>query len=172
MNVVIVSALKEAVVKKFGEATWNGAIERAGLSREMRFLTPEVPDENVLKVIRALCDETKMEPQQLFDPFAEHWIFDFSQRYYKMFYVGCKSAKDFLLKMDYVHVLATKHISGARPPRFEYEWKDPKTLIMKYRSHRSMIDLMISLIKAVGKFYNEKLEVEKLDSQRVKITFR
>jgi len=76
------------------------------------------------------------------------------------------------LKMDSVHVATTKSIPGANPPRFEYEWKDEKTLIiLKYKSRRSLVDLMVGLIKGVGKFYKEDLKVTKLGSDKVEIAF-
>ena len=42
---------------------------------------------------------------------------------------------------------------SVRPPRFKYRWIDDKTLIMHYEYHRSLIDLAIALIEAVGEYY-------------------
>ncbi len=36
-------------------------------------------------------------------------------------------------------------MDNARPPRFEYKWKDDNTLIMKYKSSRGLIDLFVRL---------------------------
>jgi len=67
--------------------------------------------------------------------------------------------------------MVTKNIQNAHPPRFEYEWKDQKTLIMKYKSHRNLIDFLVGLIKSVGKFYKEDLKVTKLTNDKVEIVF-
>jgi hypothetical protein len=47
----------------------------------------------------------------------------------------------------------------------------PKTLIMHYKSHRGLIDFMVGLIKGVGKYFKENLQVRKLGDKRVEIVF-
>ena len=73
--------------------------------------------------------------------------------------------------MDYVHATVIKNVPNAQPPRFEYEWLDDKTLIMKYKSRRRLIDFMVGSIKGVGKYYKEDLRVTKLGNDKVKIIF-
>ncbi len=74
--------------------------------------------------------------------------------------------------MDEVHRKVTLNIQNANPPRFDYEWKDEKTLIMTYKSKRNLIEFFIGLIKGVGKYFNEELEVRKLGGNRVEIKFK
>ena len=66
----------------------------------------------------------------------------------------------------------TKTITNAKPPRFKYEWEDDRTLIMNYHSHRGLIDFVVGLVKGVSKFYQEKLNVTKLDSNKIKVVFQ
>lgn len=42
---------------------------------------------------------------------------------------------------------------------------------MEYKSHRNLIDFMIGLIKGVGKYYHEELQITKLAANRVRIVF-
>ncbi len=62
-------------------------------------------------------------------------------------------------------------MENAHPPRFEYDWKDDKTLILKYKSQRGLIDILVGLIKGVGKYYKEDLKVSKISSDKVQIVF-
>lgn len=105
------------------------------------------------------------------DAFGDYWVNVYSQKMYRVYYELVKTAKGFLLKMDSVHVASTKCIPGANPPRFDYEWKDKKILIMKYKSQRGLIDFMVGLIKGVGKYYKEDLKVTRLGSDKVEIVF-
>ena len=73
--------------------------------------------------------------------------------------------------MDNVHDITTKNIKNARPPRFKYKEVDDKTLIMTYKSHRGLIDILIGLIKGVGKHFNEDLQVRKINDTQVEIKF-
>lgn len=73
--------------------------------------------------------------------------------------------------MDYVHQIITKNIPNAHPPRFEYEWENSNTLIMKYKSNRNLIDILVDLVKGVGKYYQENLTVSKMGTDKVHIIF-
>jgi hypothetical protein len=172
MKGVIVNCLAELVKEKFGEDKWEEALEKAGLNKRTAFLaTEDVDDQLVLKVINAVCEILNISLQQAADAFGEYWMCNFAPKVYKVYYDGVNSAKDFLMRMDYVHQVSTKNIPDARPPRFEYEWIDEKTLIMKYNSKRGLIDFMVGLIKGVGKYYKEDLQVTKLSNESVKIVF-
>jgi len=73
--------------------------------------------------------------------------------------------------MDSVHAAVTKSVPNSHPPRFEYEWKNEKTLIMKYKSQRGLIDFVVGLAKGVGKLYGENLKVTKIGNDKVEIVF-
>ena len=74
--------------------------------------------------------------------------------------------------MDDVHTQTTKTIADAKPPEFTYKWKDDNTLIMGYKSHRGLIDIMVGLIRGVGKYYKDDLEVTKISDKEVEIKFK
>ena len=73
--------------------------------------------------------------------------------------------------MNAVHTEMTRSLQNARPPRFEYEWEDDKTLVMQYKSHRGLLDFVVGLVKGVGKRYEEPLQVTKIDPDKVQIVF-
>jgi len=50
-------------------------------------------------------------------------------------------------------------------------WENEKTLIMKYKSHRGMIDFLVGLVKGVGRYFNENLTVTKRTNTEVEIVF-
>lgn len=172
MKGVIAIALKEMVQEKFGRDKWEAALKKAGFDKEP-IIRPisNVDDQTVLKIINSVCEVLNISLTQAADAFGDYWVNVYSQKLYGFYYEGVKTAKDFLLKMDSVHVAATKSIPDAHPPRFEYEWRGEKTLIMKYKSSRGLIDIMVGLIKGVGKFYKEDLKVTKLGSDKVEIVF-
>jgi len=172
MKGVIALALKEMVVEKFGPEKWKDALVKAGIDKEPTILAfSDVDDQVVLRIVNSVCKVLNISLIQAVDAFGDYWVNVYSQKMYSSYYRACKTAKEFLLKMDSVHVNTTKSIPNAHPPRFEYEWKDEKTLIMKYKSQRGLIDFMVGLIKGVGKFYREDLKVTKLGNDKVEIIF-
>ncbi len=172
MKGVIAKCLGDLVKEKFGKDKWGDALERSGLDRHSIFLaTEDVDDIAVLKVVDSVCKVLNISHVQAVDAFGDYWVNVFAPKIYAPYYRGMNSAKEFLLNLDKVHIKTTETIQNAHPPRFEYEWKDEKTLIMKYKSKRDLIDFFVGLIKGVGKHYNEDLKVTKIGNQKVEIIF-
>jgi hypothetical protein len=172
MKGVIVIAVKELVVKKFGAHKWKEALKQAGIEKEPLIMSvSDVDDEVVLKVMEGLCKTLNLNFHELSDAFGDFWVNTFALKTLPHYFRGIKTAKDFLLAMDNVHVSATKSIPNNHPPRFTYEWKNEKTLIMIYRSKRGLIDLMPGLVRGVGRYFNERIAVTKLDKDKIQIVF-
>ena len=172
MKGVIVNCLKELVTNKFGRDKWEAALGKAGIDKNAIFLaTQDVDDAAVLKAVGAVCEVLHISLAQAADAFGEYWVCTYAPNIYKPYFQGVKSAKEMLLKMDEIHRITTERIPNARPPRFEYTWENDKTLIMKYKSHRGLIDFLVGLIKGVGKYFKENLNVSKLSEDKVKIVF-
>ena len=128
-------------------------------------------DAKVIKMIGAICAETKLSQTQVFDAFSEYWVSDFAPRIYKVYYSESHNARDLLLNMEKVHEKITASIPNAHPPRFDYSWQNDNTLIMGYHSKRGLIDLFVSLAKAVSNYYKTPLQVTKLSDTQIKIVF-
>ncbi|MCX6281105.1 MAG: heme NO-binding domain-containing protein [Bacteroidetes bacterium] len=172
MKGVIVKCLADMVTEKFGKNKWEDSLEKAGIPRTTFFLTTQdVDDALTMKVIASACEVLKITTEQAAAAFGDYWVNDFAVKVYKPFYSGLTSAKEFLLNLDKVHVITTQTIPNAHPPRFDYEWKDPKTLIMTYKSPRGLIEFFIGLAHGVGKHFHEELKITKLSSDKVEIIF-
>ena len=172
MKGVIVNSLESLVDEKFGHQKWQEILEKAGLSRDSFFLAiDDVDDTAVMKVIQTACDLLGISQSELADEFGDYWVNTYAPRYYKVYYLGAKSAREFLLKMSDVHRNVTKSMPNAHPPRFEYVPVSDNKLIMKYFSERGLMDFMVGLIKGVGHYYKENLTVRQLTDNEVEISF-
>jgi len=172
MKGVILNCLAEMVQKRFSEERWQDILEQAGLDRKsVFFTTQDVDDGSTLRILECTCRLLNMSLAQAADAFGDYWVNVFAPRIYWAYYQGTNSARDFLLRMDAVHEATTRSMPGAHPPRFRCEWKDDRTLIMKYESQRGLIDLMVGLIKGIGKHYKEDLQVRKMGPDRVEVVF-
>lgn len=169
----IVKCIQSLVESKYDSAAWKKILVGAGIPEETRYMDIQnVPDETVTAIMKSAMQVSGLNWQQLTDAFGEHWVVVFTQDTYSPYYNRSKTAKDFLLSMDQVHVAMTKSVPDAHPPRFEYEWKDDKTLIIHYKSARGLVDLLPGLVRGVGKHYKENLTATKLDETRVQVLFR
>jgi hypothetical protein len=172
MKGTIVIAVREMIQEKYGKEAWTKSLLAAGIDKEPTIAPSSMLDDKVvLDVINAICRTVGCTMQQFGDMFGDYWVNNYAQRLYKAFFFGSKSAKDFLLKMDEVHVNTTRAFPGATPPRFEYEWKNTNTLVMTYKSPRGMMEIFMGLIKGVGKHYGENLQVRRIAPNQVEIVF-
>lgn len=172
MKGIIVKCLEELVCTKFGKAPWEKSLDDAGFGKTSLILPiSDVEDAAVVKLVGSLCKNLNLTLAQVANAFGDFWVNDYSQRIYGQFYAKSATAKDFLLNLDEVHERITESLKNSRPPQFKYEWKDDKTLIIHYQSHRGLIDLAVGLVRGVGKHYRENLRVAKLDSDRIQVVF-
>ena len=173
MKGTIVKCLEELVISQFGKDMWEKSLEDAGLKKDAVFFSvSDVHDAAVMKVVEAACKNLNISLAAAADAFGDYWVNTYSQKIYHQYYTRNKTAKDFILDMDNVHVAMTKTMKNAQPPRFDYEWKDDKTLIVNYKSERGLIDFAVGLTKGVGRFYNENLAVTKLSPEQFQVVFQ
>jgi hypothetical protein len=172
MKGTIVKCLQELVAAQFGQDKWEQSLTDIGLRPSTIFWPmSDIDDAQVMKLVEAVCKNLDITLDQAADAFGDYWVNVYSQKMYPMYYERKSTAKDFLLDMDNVHVQMTRAMEKARPPRFDYEWKDDKTLIMHYKSQRGLVDFLAGLARGVGKHYNEDIQVTTLGPDRVQIVF-
>ena len=172
MKGTILTCLGELVATKYGKDVWEKSLNDAGFARTTLILPiSDIPDAQVIKLIEVVCRNLNISHAQAAEAFGDYWVNVYSQGLYAQYYAKHKTARELLLAMNGIHLIVTQSIKNAKPPKFEYEWKDEKTLLIRYRSHRRMIDFAVGLIKGVGKLYKESLGVTKLNATTIQVTF-
>lgn len=165
MKGTILTCLEELVCQQFGPAQWTRSLKMAGVENARIYSTFEdVPDGEVRSLLKAVSDVTKLPLEGIMEAFGDYWSTVYAPRVYAAYYVGAKNSRDLLLRLDSIHTQMTKSMTSARPPHFLYEWHGDKHLIMHYGSTRGMVALMPGLIRGVGKYYGEHLNVSVLEN--------
>ncbi|MBI5478743.1 MAG: heme NO-binding domain-containing protein [Deltaproteobacteria bacterium] len=172
MKGTIIRCLDELVTSRFGGDKWKEILRETGLPPFKLYIPlQDVDDDEALRLIQSTCKVLGLSLQQAADAFGEYWMTVYAPKVYKSFLEKAKSARDFLLAMDQLHTTVTSTMANARPPHFDYEWTDPKTLHMIYKSHRNLLPLLAGLARGVGKYYGQDLEVSIVPPNRVRIVF-
>jgi hypothetical protein len=172
MKGVIMACLSQLVAEKFGQEKLAEIMQACGMDPHKIFMaTEDVPEETAMKMLQSTCEALHITLQQAADAFGEYWVNVYAPKIYGIYYKNVDNARDFLTRMDEVHVRTTKSMENATPPRFDYDWEDEDTLIITYKSPRNLIDICIGLVKGVGKYYQENLEVTKLSNDKIKVKF-
>jgi hypothetical protein len=174
MKATITNCLAELVETKFGKDKWRAILDDSGLqahASKFRLPPSDVPDEHVQKLLDSTCKVLGITFQQAADAFGEYWCCTYAPKIYAAVVKRFKNSREMILGLDDVHVTMTETIPNASPPRFDYKWEDAKSLIVTYKSKRNLIDIYIGLVKGVGLFFREPLEVRKISANQVKIVF-
>jgi methyl-accepting chemotaxis protein len=172
MKGAIVLCIAELVKKVGGNEQWREILRRSGLPEDLQLTSiADVDDGVIQKVLKNIGEVLHLSPQQITEAFGDYWVNDYASKYYKAYYYGINSAKAMIMGVDTIHAQVIKIIPNARPPRFDVEEIDEKTLRVHYKSHRKMIDFYIGLVKGVGRFFKTPLQVKKLSEEYVEIRF-
>lgn len=172
MKGTIIKCLEQLVITQFGKDVWEKILVDSGLDA---FTTiwplADFDDQLTLQLVGATCENLNISLEQAADAFGDYWVNVYSQKTYPVYYRRNKTARDFLLNMDKVHVEMTRRMKNARPPRFDYEWEDEQTLLIHYKSHRGLVDFAVGLARGIGKYYGEELKVSKSGPDKVRVIF-
>ena len=173
MKMEIVDCLSEMVKKNFGEDKWREIYEGVGLNhnRTKYINGMDIFDKKVFEIIHKTCEVLEINMAQAADAFGDYWINVYAVRYYKRYYEKYKTAKEFLLNMDKVHVDVTKIVENAHPPRFKTKIISENKIQVKYISKRKMIVFYIGLVKGIAKYFHEKINIQQLSEEDVIIEF-
>ncbi len=172
MKGVIVACLSQLVSERFGDEKLSEIMASCGMDPRRKFIaTEDIPEEQALQMLKTTCEVLNVSMEQAAEAFGDYWVNVYAPKIYGVYYRNVASARDFLLKMDEVHVKTTKNMENAMPPRFDYQWEDDSTLLMTYKSSRNLIDICVGLVKGVGKYFQEDLKVTKLPGNRIRVEF-
>ncbi|WP_038029562.1 heme NO-binding domain-containing protein [Thermonema rossianum] len=174
MKGTILTCLEETIAKKYGQANWQEVLRRCDLPATHHFaleIDKDIDEQLSVQLFVKSAEVCGVSLQQIFDDFGEYWCLHYAPKVYKALFIGPKSTKDFITKLDFIHDIVTKRIPNAHPPRFQYRWESDNVLLLHYQSSRGLIDLLISLIKGLDKYFNNHTSVEKIDNEHLRLTF-
>lgn len=163
--------LQQMVESKFGKAKWSSIMEKSGLPRTKTFVSNhQIDDDLIYKVIGNTCDELDITIEQAADAFGNYWMTEFAAKKYYAFVLTHQNARSFLLSMTKVHDKITND-EKATPPKFEFEELSENMITMTYNSKRNLEVFWLGLIKGVGDYFNENIEIKELGKSKVELTF-
>lgn len=167
----IVIAWQEMIKTKYGEDEWLKILKVSNLPEDTFFYAHhDVEDSAVMNVIQNSCKVLNLSLEKLADAYGVFWM-KYASKNYFAFFARTRTAKDFLMQMDRVHTQMTQRMANATPPKFTYEEISPSKITMTYSSPRNLEVLWIGLIKGVGEYFNERIEIKKLGQSKVELTF-
>lgn len=172
MKGTILKCLQEYVQEVHDEATWQQCLEAAGFSSSCQFtLQGEVDEGATLALFTQSAHVLGLSTTQLFDGFGQYWMCYYALDQYRSYYLSAHSSKEFIKKLNFIHHSFTQHLPPGKRLHLVYQWQSEHTLLLEYHSERNLINLLISLVKGVGVYYQEQLLIQKCSPTTLLITF-
>lgn len=173
----LVDALMELIEKKAGREKSLIILEKSNLedsyftTLDNKTIFEDISDDKFYKLIKICCEELFWTKSRFFDEFAFYWTNEYAPQHYRELYSNIDSAKEFLLNMNNLHLQLTREMDNANPPQFDIKKGEADSIIMTYKSDRSLFELFKSLIKGVGEYFDEKLEIKATADNKVEVKF-
>lgn len=174
MKGTIIVCLRDMLAEQYGQSVeqWKDLMAAAGVDRhKVILLSTDVEDTQALALFGEAQRRHFKSHQELADAYGNYWSVVYAPKIYSSVYKGVKNARQFLLKLDQVHVQVTESMANARPPRFRYEEREDGMLVVHYISPRGLVHLYAGLARGIGNYFGEKLDVQVLDDSQVAIRF-
>lgn len=152
---------------------WGDVVEAVGLDRRNGIASAyvDIEDRFALAIFAEVQKRYFKDLTEMANAFGHYWCVTYAP---KNFPATCKrfsNAREFILAMDSVHIMVTKSIRNATPPRFEFEPIGDNKLRIHYQSKRGLIHIFAGLCRGLGAYFGEKLTVEVLSEEFVEIEF-
>ena len=172
MKGTVHKCIEKLVTEKFGIEKWQECLKAADFDEDHVFmLNDDVDEQQTMKLITSAPAVLGISLQQVIDAFSDYWVNVYGPKVYPSFYEGISSAREFMEKLDNLHIHVTQTIPNAKPPRFTYSWTSGNTLEMTYSSSRGLVDLFMSMARAVGIYYNNDVQITKKENNIVQFIF-
>lgn len=158
--------------KAMTDTQWSDILEASGLERHrMILLMSDIDDAVALRMLGEAQQRYYGGFEEIADAYGRYWCVVYAPKIYASIYEGIRSAREFILRMDQVHVMVTRTMANARPPRFNFEEVGDDTFMVTYASPRGLIHLYAGLARGVGAYFGERLDVQVLGQDKVSIRF-
>ena len=163
MKGVINKGIQEMVEAKYGVEAWEKVKSLAGCEEPFFAISLDYPDKMTLALVKAASEATELPMETVMIEYGKFIVANTLKKIYPTYFaLAGSSPREFLLNMGRIHEEATKSISNAVPPKFDYEELPDSRLLMHYTSKRGLCAVLRGLILGVGLLFNQGLQVREI----------
>lgn len=171
MQILILNALKEWILKTFNENMWEEIAKISGIGVEQfRQADSHLTDNRFAKLLANMCSVLVMEEEDLIADFMHYWATDFAPRVYRFYIKKSETAKDFILGIFKVNNYVCKLFPNKILSKVDYQEINENSVTAVYPSEKSLVDI-IAVLRGSANFFNDKFTIKKLNPHSVEIRF-
>jgi len=158
-------AMKDLVIKKFGEASWQRICHDAGYEGSDFVDMQSYPDEQTYKLVGSASQILNMPAADLLEAFGQHWVlYTADEGYGEMLKAAGNTLPEFLQNLDMLHTRVGNLMPKLNPPSFECSDITDHSLTLKYRSSRQgLTPMVVGLLKGLGSRFGKECTITMVD---------
>jgi hypothetical protein len=139
---------------------WQQALKMHEIDNSAFSPTELYPDKKMVEMLHIAAENSKKSPEQLLELFGAFLVPDLMKVYRAYIDPDWKSLDVLENAETTIHVAVRRSTAGAAPPILKVERSSPRDVVIEYVSSRNMPELGVGIIKGLGVFFNENLEVK------------
>lgn len=160
MHGIIFKGLKDFVVDRYDDATWDRICNEAGVDGRRYTPVSSYPDEELVALVEAAVTVSGVEQSALLRSFGRYLVPTLVEMY-GVFVDDAWTGLDLVVNVEAaIHrALRGGTTLEYEPPDISAERVDDDVVVVRYGSARGLCDVGIGLLEGIGEYYDEPLEV-------------
>lgn len=160
-------AVRELVIGKFGEESWNRVCTEADLTETDFSSLRKYPDDVTYRLVAAASKVLDMPAETVLEAFGESWT-DYAKRtsFSRLLSFGGKTFQEFVDNLDQMHAKIKLSLPELAPPMFRTSDTSENGFRLHYYSTRpGLAPLVKGMLRGVAKLYDVTIDI-RLDKSR------
>lgn len=156
------AAIQDLIITNFGEGKWEDIKKHAGVELATFNRMQAYPDDVTYKLVGAVSEALGISSEDALRTFGEFWVlYTGREGYGHLFDIAGTSMRDFLYNLDALHSRIGGNFPQLRPPSFQCEDMDSRTVRMHYFTERAgLCPMVIGLLAGLGKHFKTEVEID------------
>ena len=165
---IINNAVRELVVKNFGEQSWDNIIARVGCPHhEFNTLEP-YEDKTTYDLVSAASEELGVTPEEVLHLFGKHWVgYTQNNGYGVLMDMFGHSFIESLKNLNQLHMRMGFSMPDMRAPDFRVQKElDDGSVLLEYHSTREgLSNMVVGLLESLAQKFGQTAEVTIVERQ-------
>lgn len=171
MKVLILTALKEWIIKNYGPEKWDDIGEGTGLGAEEFTKQAHYINQDRFGMARKYILNALMTDElTLNKELADYWMTDFAPRIYNHLIKRSETMKDFIMGTMQMNNDFCTFFPNAKMAKIDFSQTGSKSISAIYPSENTLVDL-IGVLRASSTFFPQKFNIRKINPHSIEIIF-
>ena len=154
-------AVRDLVLSRFGEATWQRICEKAGLESTEFVPLQAYPDKVTYSLVGSASEHLGVTPDQLLRSFGEHWVrYTADGGYGVLMDMFGRDFRSCLGNLDRMHNHMGAMMPELVPPRFTVEDRSAHEIRVHYWSEREgLAPMVVGLLEGLARKFGDTVTI-------------